>query len=310
MNSPRRRPRAKHLLGKMFSMTPYSNQRYSLVFWAFAVAVWPLRPIVADAPEGYQLSFSEEFDGDQLDLNRWAYRADAKHRSIQRAENIHVADGSLRLHLTPLEKRIQGKANAGAGIVTLERFHYGYYEVRARLGDGIDHDQDGQVDEGWHHAFWAMFAKPMANADPPGSILTTYPPERRTEIDCYENADGKGGYNRFTQHVIIWKPNGKEHGRRPKPPTDHVEPQRRAGKSFDATKWNTYAFEWTAQGVQFFVNGEPTVYGEYPVEEFEHDRLNVWLTAIAANWCDKDPELSRAEYDYFRYYAPSSDASN
>ena len=74
------------------------------------------------------------------------------------------------------------------------------------------------------------------------------------------------------------------------------------GKPFNATEWNTYAFEWTPEGVQFFVNGRKTVFGSYPADEFEHDRINVWLTAIAANWCDEDPEQSMAEYDYFRFY--------
>ena len=259
-------------------------------------------------PDGYALAWTDEFNGDGLDLERWAYRADAKHQSIQRSENIRVADGVLRLDLTPLETPIRGMKNAGAGIVTLERFHYGYYEVRARLGDGIDHDNDGKVDEGWHHSFWAMYAKPMPDADPPGSITTTYPDERRTEIDCYENADGGAdAYNGFTQHIIIWKPDGKEFGRRPRPPADHVKPgQGPDGESFDASAWNTYAFEWTREGVQFFVNGRKTVFGSYPAEEFEHDRINVWLTAIAAEWCDKDPEQSMAEYDYFRFYRKNS----
>lgn len=257
----------------------------------------------AGPPEGYTLTYAEEFDSDQLDLSKWAYRADAKHRSVQRAENISIKDGVLRLDLMPLESPIQGKNNAGAGIVTLERFHYGYYEVRARLGDGVDDDNDGKVDEGWHHAFWAMYAKPMPDANPPGSITTTYPDERRTEIDCYENSD-KQGYNTFTQHIIIWKPgNKKKAPRSPKPPADHVTPGATDGRKFEASEWNTYGFEWTEQGVQFFVNGEKTVFGPYPPSENEHDRINVWLTAIAANWCDKHPEKSMAEYDYFRFYS-------
>jgi len=260
------------------------------------------KQVKANPPAGYKLSFSDEFNGDTLDLNKWAFRADAKHRSIQRAENISVANGVLKLNLTPLKKPIKGKKNAGAGIVTIERFHYGYYEVRSKLGDGIDHDKDGVVDEGWHHAFWAMYAKPMPDAEPPGSIATTYPKERRTEIDCYENADGK---NTFQQHIIIWKPNGKSFGRRPNRNKDLVTPKKGLdGGKFEASKWNTYAFEWTKEGVQFFVNGQKTLFGKYPADEFEHDRINVWLTAIAANWCNKNPEQSMAEYDYFRYYEP------
>lgn len=269
-----------------------------------------LCPTKAAPPQGYTLEYAEEFDGTDLDLTKWAYRADAKHRSIQRIENISIADGSLRLNLTPLNSPIQGKNNAGAGIVTTRRFHYGYYEVRARLGDGTDDDNDGKIDEGWHHAFWAMYADPDPNASPPGSITTTFPPERRTEIDCYENSDGNQSvvnYDEFAQHIIIWRPNGSEYGRRPSSPTDRVVPRDTIDSNFKAYEWHTYAFEWTAEGVQFFVDGNRTVFGAYPFDDpnFEHDQINVWLTAIAANWCDPDPELSFAEYDYFRYFKPS-----
>ncbi len=247
-------------------------------------------------PEGYELVWSDEFDGDGLDLETWAYRADAKHQSVQRRENVEVADGVLTLHLTVLDEPIQGKHYAGAGIVTRERFHYGYYEVRARFGDGRDDDGDSQVDEGWHHAFWAMYAEPDG---PDGSITTTYPDARRTEIDCYENADPD--YAHFTQHIIIWRPNGQEAGRRPVPPADHVRP-RETDPDYDPSEFNTYAYEWNEDEVRFYVNGELTVIGEYPVEDWTHDELNLWLTAIAANWCDRDPEQSIAVYDYVRAY--------
>ncbi len=253
---------------------------------------------------GYELTWHDEFDGDALNTEAWAFRGDAKHRSVQLTENVQIADGVLTLRLSPLDEPIRGKHNTGAGIVTKERFHYGYYEVRAKLGDGRDDDNDGTTDEGWHHAFWAMFADVSEAEQGEPIVTTTYPPERRTEIDCYENAGPN--YGKFTQHIIIWKPDGKEFGRRPKPHGDVVKPAGHDGKPFDPAAWNTYSFLWTAEGVQFYVNGEKTVYGEYPADQFTHDRLNVWLTAISANWCDKDPETSLAVYDYFRYYTPPS----
>ncbi len=245
------------------------------------------------APEGYELAWADEFDGDKLDTDRWYYRADNKHRSVQLPENVSVKDGSLVLSLNRHDQPIAGKRNSGAGIVTRERFRYGYYEVRAKLGDGVDHDNDGKVDEGWHHAFWAM----AAVGNDKGHVSTTYPDIRRTEIDCYENADPD--YNQFTQHIIIWKPDGKEFGRRPKPPADHTKIE-----GFDASQWHTYAFKWDEQAVTFYVDGEVTQVGEYPADQFTHDMVNVWLTAIAAKWCDKQPEQSVAYYDYFRFYKP------
>ncbi len=106
----------------------------------------------------YLLEWADEFDGNSLDTTKWAYRVDNKHRSIQLRENVEVKDGRLVLNLRQLKKPIEGKLASGAGIVSKKQFRYGYYEVKARLGLGIDTNNDGQIDEGWHHAFWAMAA--------------------------------------------------------------------------------------------------------------------------------------------------------
>ena len=44
----------------------------------------------------------------------------------------------------------------------------------------------------------------------------------------------------------------------------------------------------------------------YPANMFEHDMLNVWITAISAEWCLSGAQDSRAEYDYFRFYSNSN----
>lgn len=249
-------------------------------------------PASAEPPAGYELVWSDEFNGVTLDRAKWFYRTDAKHRSVQRPQNVAVQDGALVLNLTVLDQPVQGKKAAGAGIVSRERFRYGYYEVRAQLGDGSDDDDDGRVDQGWHHAFWAM----AAVGDEHGHVDTTYPGIRRTEIDCYEN--GSENLKRFTQHVIVWKPDGKEWGRLPKPPADVVD----MGARFKPEDWHTYAFEWTPDEVRFFVDGELKAVAEYPADKFEHDLVNLWLTAISANWNAKNQEPSVARYDYVRIY--------
>ncbi len=247
----------------------------------------------------YELKFEDNFDGNQLDLKKWAYRTDNKHRSVQLKENVEIGNGYLTLHLKQLSQPLEGKLATGAGIVSRERFRYGYYEVRAKLGNGIDSDQDGEVDEGWHHSFWAMAAE--IDGD---EVATTYPGIRRTEIDCFENSSehgedpGQKGLNRFTQHVIIWNEKGKEVGRLPKPPADLTRI-----KDFQAIDWHTYAFEWTDETLRFFVDGKETHSTSYSASEYEHDYINVWLTAISANWNKEGAEDSQAIYDYFRYYS-------
>jgi len=249
--------------------------------------------------DGYILDWSDEFDGTILDTTKWAYRVDNKHRSIQLKKNVHVKDGSLVLELIQLKEPVEGKFASGAGIVTKRRFRYGYYEVKAKLGSGKDTDGDGFKDDGWHHAFWAMAALVESS-----EVNTTYPDIRRTEIDCFENAsdhehEAESGLDRFTQHVIVWKENGKEWGRLPEPPGDITEIP-----GFDANKWHTYGFKWDEKEILFYVDGEIQQIAIYPADKFEHDMVNVWLTAISANWCKAGAQDSRAEYDYFRYFKP------
>lgn len=247
----------------------------------------------------YTLTWNDEFDGVQIDTSKWAYRTDVKHRSVQLKKNVSLNNGILKLSLNQLSSALNGKLATGAGIISKRNFKYGYYEVKARLGDKIDDDKDGKVDEGWHHSFWAMAASIDAN----GEVNTTYPPSRRTEIDCFENAsthkhEAENSLNKFTQHIIIWKPDGKEFGRVPKTPDDIT-----ALPNFNANDWHTYGFEWTEKAVTFYVDGKVTHFAPYPVAEFEHDTINIWITAMAAEWTGNDQENSSAEYDYVRFYS-------
>ena len=244
-------------------------------------------------PEDYELVWSDEFESSSLDRDKWALRIDNKHRSIQREENVSLQDGKLVLDLKVLEKPIQGKKASGAGIVSKQRFRYGFYEVRARLGIS-DAKQ-----RGWHHSFWAQ----AATIDDKGYVGTTYPDIRRTEIDCYENPTEhrhekvQNGLSNFSQHVIVWNAKGKEAGRLPKPPADVTKMI-----DFDAGSWHTYAFWWTPEEVRFFVDGKQTKVASYSSSEYEHTDVNLWITAISANWNYDQQIPSRAEYDYVRCY--------
>ena len=248
---------------------------------------------LADPPEGYRLVWSDEFDGDSLNTSAWAYREDNKHRSLQRRENVTLGDGRMKLTLRVLDEPVEGKRASGGGIISRERFHYGYYEVRARLGVA------GEPQRGWHHSFWAQAAEITEE----GTVSTTYPGIRRTEIDCFENASehrhdkAQANISRFTQHVIVWNESGRESERLPKPPADLT-----AIEGFEPSDWHTYAFLWTEEGVTFYVDGAETHFADYPASRYEHDRINLWLTAISANWNSADPLPSSAEYDYIRVY--------
>ncbi len=100
----------------------------------------PLVPGIATA--GYQLAFSDEFNGTALDTGKWDYRTDSKMLSTQVPGNVGVSDGLLHLHLR--KESAGGKAHTGGGVISRQLFRYGYYEARFRVPAGA----------GWHTSFW------------------------------------------------------------------------------------------------------------------------------------------------------------
>ena len=95
-------------------------------------------------PPGYQLVFSDEFDGGSLNTNRWGFRLESKMLSTQQRENVSVKDGNLVIALR--KESVRGKNYTGGGVISRPTFVYGYYEARFKTPPA----------EGWHTSFWAM----------------------------------------------------------------------------------------------------------------------------------------------------------
>ncbi len=265
------------------------------------------QPAMANLPAGYTLSWSDEFSGTTLDTSKWFYRADAKHQSVQLPKNVSVADGHLVLTLKPEPAGIVAEGDtyyaSGAGVISKQDFHYGYYETRAKLGDGVNDDSDAKTDEGWWHAYWAINAEEDPNR--PGTVNTSFIKSRRTEIDAFENPSSD--LSAYSQHVIPWTskheyfPNsGPNYTKLP------ADDYRRPWPNYNVGGWNTHGFLWTKDRVEFYVNGQHQQTAIYPDSnpDYIHDFVNIWLTAISHKIEDPHQELSQARYDYFRYYAP------
>lgn len=103
-------------------------------------------PLLAEPPSDarWQLAFADKFDVSTLDTDNWNYRLDLRHWSVQRAANVSVRDGMLRL---ALRKEKAGRLDYTAGgVISKQAFRYGYYEARLRMPKG----------RGWHTSFWMM----------------------------------------------------------------------------------------------------------------------------------------------------------
>ena len=88
--------------------------------------------LCGQAPAGYELFWADEFEGDALNKDVWAYRVTPKFRSVQLEENVTVEDGKLRIALNKEEGEIPW---SGGGVISRRKFGHGpgYHEVRAKI---------------------------------------------------------------------------------------------------------------------------------------------------------------------------------
>jgi len=115
----------------------------ALVFIApWLMAQTPRLP--ADAAAGYTLAWQDEFDAAELNKAEWNLRTGERFASMNKAQNVSVADGLLRI---ALRKEKAGKLDyTSGGVISKREFRYGYYETSFRSPLG----------EGWHVSFWLM----------------------------------------------------------------------------------------------------------------------------------------------------------
>ena len=151
------------------------------------IPVKPATEVTALPPVGYTLVFEDEFNGDQIDTQKWGFRLEDKMLSAQQKENVSVKDGNLEIALR--KESVAGKSYTAGGIISRQTFVYGYYEARFKTPPA----------EGWHTSFWAMNHR--FPGDPPG-------PRTLLELDFCEQDGGDPHY--FSFGVINQFPRQKE----------------------------------------------------------------------------------------------------
>lgn len=234
--------------------------------------------VTALPPAGYELVFSDEFDGDKIDTRKWGFRLDGKLLSIQRPENISVRNGNLEIAMR--KESVGGKEYTGGGVISRRKFVYGYYEARFKTPPA----------EGWHTAFWSM-RKRFPDA-PKG-------PGARLELDFCEQ---DGGDPHFYSFGII---------------NQSRYLQKKNRQSWNAGRWvvedapdtsasfNVWGCEFTPELTRFYFNGRLTK--EISSAGFPHDEMNVWMSVIASTlkgdrWVDDTKLPNVVLCDYIRVY--------
>ena len=183
----------------------------------YCIEVVPVPPV-----EGYELAYSDEFNGESLDTDLWYCRVGKRWKSLQSRDNVDVADGNLEISLT--YDKETGNHITG-GVITKKMFGYGYYETRAKLWKH----------RGWHSAFWQMGYCPGVGFpdDYEGPANNQI-----NEIDGFESTEG-GGFSTNLQY------------HNPRMLFGSVGARGDVCEDFHVFGW-----EWTPEYVRYFYDGE------------------------------------------------------
>jgi beta-glucanase (GH16 family) len=175
---------------------------------------------------------------------------------------------------------VRGKDYTGGGVISHQRFIYGYYEARFKTPPA----------EGWHTAFWSMRHN---FPDKPSGLSALL------ELDFCEQ---DGGDPHFYSFGIINQ--SRYH-------------QKKNRQSWNAGRWviedapdtsadfHVWGCEFTPETTRFYFDGKLTK--EVSSSGFPHDQMNVWFSVIASKlkgdrWVDDSKLPNAVLCDYIRVY--------
>ncbi len=192
------------------------------------VAMTGATTTTAAVPEGYVLTWEDQFEGDALDETKWQHRDQGERRGAYNVpEAVSVQDGMLSIRTSYNEDEQRYETGM---IGTRQTFQqkYGYFEARIRL----------QEQGGHWSAFWLQSPDIHTEVDPPD------PATYGAEIDVMEYRHAHADM----QHALHW--NGYEDG--------HQTINEEFGFERSEDGWHTFGVHWTEDSYTFYVDGEET----------------------------------------------------
>ncbi|MDF3079241.1 MAG: glcA 1 [Sphingobacteriaceae bacterium] len=188
--------------------------------------VQPLPPTPAHITSGFDLAWSDEFDGTSLNMAKWMYRGDGTVRNLATvSKNTISLDGSGNLVMR-VTKDANGVYNVGQvatdGLFTQR---YGYFECRAKMNISI----------GPHVAFWLQ-SNTMG-------IETNDPANNGTEIDIFE-------YHRKAPTTVFHNLHWNGYG------AGHQTVGTKYQFSGVGTGYHVFGLEWNENEYVFYVDGK------------------------------------------------------
>lgn len=273
------------ILNRRRTTIPRDRRLLNLAAAALLVGVaWLNGETACALPPGTgALVWSDEFNGDELDLTKWFHRASGpRHDGVLTAEAVSVADGALTIktyteggvHYSGMIGNYLYNPLFGVGAVNGMNHAYGYFEVRARF-----HTTSGVAS-----AFWLQSATIGGGPPPfPPPPPSPSPELRGVEMDVFEhrvyNSFDYFNYpgltpttdisNRINQ-AMIW--NGYDNPYQqtrsqlsnPLPGLVNNPPP---GSPNDG--WHTIGLKWTPTGYAFYFDGTPiwTATADTPISQ-------------------------------------------
>jgi beta-glucanase (GH16 family) len=223
----------------------------------------------ATAPDGYELVWADEFDGDELDTDRWDHRGLGPRRDGVNTEDSVALDGDGHLVLTT---RRVGDEYHTAMIGTQGKFEaqFGYFECRVKMQTQVGH--------------WSAFWLQTPDMGKLGDVQ-----RYGAEIDIFEYLARTPELLRFNLH---WDGYGEEH--------------KHAGRDIEVEDldegFHTIALEWLPDRYVLYYDGEKV---HETTQAVSHREQYMILSLEVGEWAGDIAEAELPDslvVDYVRVY--------
>lgn len=247
-------------------------------------------------PEQYQLVWNEEFDGSQLDHQKWGYRSEGQSSDGSGCSKLCRKSVSLdgKGNLVLKTREVDGQLHTSM-ISTNDKFEpvYGYFESRIQF----------QRLQGHHGAFWL---KPRSFGKYPGD-----PGRSGVEVDIAEFF-GKGRYDGGLGINLYWKnENNSLASINARLKLKDLLPVLMTSQSSENSDYkefcegfHVFSCKWTPKGYSFFVDGHKLFETN---EGVSHQGQPIILSLLSHKWETDKLERSSLKsdamfVDYVRVY--------
>ncbi len=220
----------------------FSFKRLIAVFTAFiemfgcVIFDSPVTPLGEELNlDGYKIVFEDNFDGNELDTEKWFYRGSGPSRAgFHAPSQVKVDSGNMIMTAEYLSDGEYGPGWYTGSIALNKKYNKGYFEIKCKCNKGT---------EFWS-AFWIQADSPYNHDISKGGI-------GGAEIDIFESCSNPRDKGAITHAIHC---NGFDDDK------ENID-SRMLGKFkgnniYD--EYNTYGLKWTEDEYIFYINGVET----------------------------------------------------